>query len=505
MVGAAALTPLALMGGESFGSAATPPQAPGGGRAGGSPMPRVNVHPGGHFLQLEDGRPFFWLGDTAWQLVHSTTREECSYYLRTRARQAFTVIQAVVLTEFDGLNVPNEFGDRPLFDNDPAKPNPAYFKRVVEIVDEAAAEGLYVALVPTWGDKLTASWGSGPRIFTTDNLPTARGYGKFMGNLLRDRTNVLWLLGGDRPARLKGMRNEYLAKMAADAGFPADQDWTPIWRELAAGIAEGLGRKPVIIFHPQGGPESSSLFLHGEPWLCVNGMQSGHGGGHDVPMWDWIARDYALAPAKPTLDLEPNYEDHPYNPWPRWDPATGYFRDHDVRKQVYRSVFAGGCGVTYGHHSVWQFAGPRREVINHADRGWIDALWRPAAREVGFLRALVESRPFFTRIPDQALLVGASGEGGLHVQATRDKAGTYALVYFPTNDLTARVDLGRLNDSKIRAWWFDPRTGLGTLQGEFGGGGHRDFRSPPYGPDWVLVLDAVDAGYGPPGLAAATG
>jgi hypothetical protein len=501
----AALTPLALMGSETPNPLPASPSSRMDTSPPRSPLARVRVHAGGHHLQLEDGRPFFWLGDTAWQLLHDTTREECSYYLRTRARQGFTVIQAVVLTEFDGLNLPNEFGDRPLFDNDPGKPNPAYFKRVLEIVDEAAGEGLYVALVPCWGDKLTAPWGSGPRIFTGDNLPAAREYGRFIGDLMRERSNVLWLLGGDRPARLKGMRNEYLAKMARDAGFPADQDWTPIWREIAAGLREGVGREPLIVFHPQGGEESSSLFLHQEPWLKVNGMQSGHGGGHDVPMWKWIARDYALEPAKPTLDLEPNYEDHPYNPWPRWDPATGYFRDHDVRKQTYRSVFAGGCGVTYGHQAVWQFAGPRREVINYADRDWRDALFRPAGRQMQHLRALIESRPYFVRMPDQALLIGDPGEGGLHLQATRDAAGTYAFIYFPMNDQTATVDLGLLSDSRIRAWWFDPRTGLGTLQGEIDGAGHQSFRSPPYGPDWVLVLDVVSAGYRPPGLGVGAG
>ncbi len=101
-----------------------------------------------------------------------------------------------------------------------------------------------------------------------------------------------------------------------------------------------------MAYHPQGGPESSSVYLQGEPWLSVSGMQSGHGGGHDVPVWEWIARDYGLKPAKPTLYLEPNYEDHPHNPWPEWDPSTGFFRDYDVRKQIYRSVFAGGAGVT---------------------------------------------------------------------------------------------------------------------------------------------------------------
>ena len=444
-------------------------------------MPSIAVHAGGHFLQTEDGKPFFWLGDTAWELIHHTTREECSYYLKTRAAQGYTVIQTVVLSEFEGVREPSALGERPLIDNDPGKPNPKYFDRIVEIVDEAAARGLYVALVATWGDKLTAPWGAGPRLFTLENLPVARSFANYLASRLKDRTNVVWILGGDRPPRR------------------AETDWTPIWREIARGLEEGLGRKPVILYHPQGG-ESSSVYLHQEPWLSINGMQSGHGGGHDVPVWGWVTRDYAMTPVKPTLDLEPNYEDHPYNPWPEWDPSTGYFRDHDVRKQVYRSVFAGACGVTYGHHAIWGFVGPRNPVINHADRDWIDALQRPGGRQVQYLRALIESRPFFTRIPDQSLIVGDAGKGGRHIEATRDTEGTFAMVYIPSNDMAVEIDANRLSAQRIRAWWFDPRTGVGTLIGSKPGKTTLEFTSAPYGPDWVLVLDDEKAGYPPPGL-----
>jgi hypothetical protein len=463
-------------------------------------LPLIRVHAGGHLLETADGRPFFWLGDTAWELIHHTTREEASYYLHTRGQQGFTVIQTVVLSEFNGVTEASALGLKPLVDNDPRKPNPAYFDRIVEIVDEAAANGLYVALVPIWGDKLTAPWGSGPRLFRNDNLADARFFAHYLADRLKDRSNVIWILGGDRPARLKGMNNDYLQEMGKSAGFAADQDWTPIWREVAAGLEEGLGRKPLIVYHPQGGQESSSVYLHNESWLSMNGMQSGHGGGHDMPVWEWIARDYAMTPAKPTLDLEPNYEDHPYNPWPDWDPATGYFRDLDVRKQVYRSVFAGGCGVTYGHHAVWGFANARNGSINHADRDWIDAMQRPGGRQVQYLRALVESRPYFARIPDQTLIVGDAGRGGQHLQAARDRDGSYAFVYFPANDASATVDLGKLQGKRIRAWWYDPRTGIGMLIGVIDGGAHKEFRSPSYGPDWVLVLDDEAAHYAPPGL-----
>lgn len=464
------------------------------------PLPRVTVHPGGHFLQTDDGQPFFWLGDTAWELIHHTTREECSYYLHTRSRQGFTVIQTVVLSEFAGVTQPSALGEKPFIDNDPKRPNEKYFDRVVEIVDEAASLGLYVGLVPTWGDKLTAPWGDGPRLFRADNLEDAHQFARYLSNRLKTRTNVLWVLGGDRPARLSGLRNAGLIKNATAAGFLPDEDWTPIWRELARGLEDGLGRKPLIAYHPQGGSDSSSVTLHNEPWLSINGMQSGHGSGHDVPVWEWIARDYVMRPAKPTLDLEPNYEDHPVNPWPRWDPSTGYFRDLDVRKQVYRSVFAGGCGVTYGHHAIWGFVGKRNDVINHADRDWIDALQRPAGRQMAFLRDLMESRPYFDRIPDQSLIAGDAGKGALHLQATRDRDGSYSFVYFPSSDVTATIYLTKLRGKQFRAWWYDPRTGVGSLIGTIDLAPEHEFRSPSYGPDWVLVVEDQAAGYAPPGL-----
>ncbi|HWA29406.1 MAG TPA: glycoside hydrolase family 140 protein [Lacunisphaera sp.] len=479
---------------------AAPVGTPVGGPAGDPALPPIQVHADGHYLQTADGRPFFWLGDTAWELVHRTTRDECSYYLRTRARQGFNVIQVNVLAEMSGLRQPTPEGLRPFADDDPARPNEAYFDRVVQVVDEAGALGLYVALLPAWGDKLTAPWGEGPRLFTLENLPAARSYARYLGGKLKGRTNVVWMLGGDRPAALDATKpNDWPQTQARASGIALDTDWRPIWREIAAGLADGTGRQPVCLYHPQGGAATTSVMMPHESWLSIHGMQSGHGGGHDQPVWNLIARDFALNPAKPTMDLEPNYEDHPVNPWPDWDPATGYFRDHDVRKQCYRSVFAGGCGVTYGHHAVWQFASKRNGVINHADRDWVDALHRPGATQMIFLRRLLESRPFFTREPDAGLVSQASAAGAQRALACRDRAGTYALVYVPTSDQTVSVDLGRLAGGSFRVWWYDPRTGFASPEGMVPGGGKRDFRSPGHGPDWVLVLDAETARYAPPG------
>ena len=74
------------------------------------------------FLVHDDGSPFFYLGDTAWELLHRCTLEETERYLADRAAKHFTVIQTVVLAELDGLHVPNRNGDMPLINDDPAQP-----------------------------------------------------------------------------------------------------------------------------------------------------------------------------------------------------------------------------------------------------------------------------------------------------------------------------------------------------------------------------------------------
>jgi Protein of unknown function (DUF4038) len=107
-----------------------------------------------HRYLLKDGKPFFWLGDTGWELFHRLTREEAEQYFKRRAEQGFTVIQAVVLAEFDGLHTPNAYGDLPLQNDDPTKPNEAYFRYVDELIDKAATYNLNIGLLPTWGDKI---------------------------------------------------------------------------------------------------------------------------------------------------------------------------------------------------------------------------------------------------------------------------------------------------------------------------------------------------------------
>jgi hypothetical protein len=441
---------------------------------------RLKVSAGGHYLAYEDGTPFFWLGDTGWELFHRLTLPEIEVYLENRRQKGFNVIQSVLLAEFEGLTKPDRYGDVPLHDADPTKPNEVYFKRVDSVITMALHKNMFMGLLPTWGDKVTKLWGAGPVVFNESNAYT---YGLFLGKRYKDYPNIIWIMGGDRPA----LRDS--------------NDWRSVWRAMVKGIQEGTGGKAIFTYHPWGGPNSTTQFLPDEPWLDINMMQSGHGGGHDVTVWDMVTRDRNMMPTKPTLDGEPNYEDHPVNPWPTWNPANGYYNDYDVRKQTYRSVFAGACGVTYGHHSVWQFLSPREEAINHPlISTWQQAINRPGAYQVGYLRWLMESRPMLNRLPDSTIVVAGQGLKGEHIEAFRSTDGSYAMVYLPVGKKIT-VSTAFIQTAKLKAWWFNPKTGLAQKPVEYANSSSLTVTPPTtgLGNDWVLVLDAENSFHNKPG------
>lgn len=431
------------------------------------------------FIIKEDGGAFFWLGDTAWELFHKLNREEVDLYLQNRSEKKFTVIQAVALAELDGLRAANAYGRKPLLQNnrgeyDPAMPDLqveggngyTYWDHVDYIIDEAASLGLYIGLLPTWGDKFNKCWGKGPEIFNDEN---ARIYGRWLGERYKDRTNIIWILGGDRQLMTSKHFN--------------------IINEMAAGIKEGDGGKHLMTLHPSG-DRSSSYHVHDEKWLDFNMIQSGHG-GLNKDNYKMVSDDYSRVPVKPVLDGEPRYEDHPIG----FKAENGYFDSFDVRQAAYWALFSGAFGHTYGHHSIWcMCTEPADYFIMH----WKAALNRPGAGQMQYARNLMESRPFLDRIPDQDL-ISVNYSGSNHLQASRGK--DYAFIYSP-NGLSIKVNMGRISGDKVKAHWYNPRNGGSLYIGEYHNSGVQCFVPPSSGRnnDWVLVLDDCDKNFNAPGF-----
>jgi len=146
---------------------------------------------------------------------------------------------------------------------------------------------------------------------------------------------------------------------------------------------------------------------------------------------------------------------------------------------------------------------PGRKGVLTPKAFWYDALDAPSAAQMGRLRALMESRPILTRVPDQSLIVGDPGKKHTHVRATRDNEGAYAMVYTPLG-LTVTVDLEKLSGRQVKAWWYNPRDGKAQEIGIHERKGTRQFKPPTQGDgsDWVLVLDDASRGFGVPGLTS---
>lgn len=333
----------------------------------------LRVGPTKRHLVREDGSAFFWLADTAWELVHRLKREEAVEYLDARAAQGFNVIQMVALAELDGLKDPNPYGEKPLVGENPTKPNEAYFDHVEWVVARAAERGMVSAVLPTWGDKVYAKWfwqtkTAPPPLFTPE---TAGVYGRYLAKRL-GKYPVVWVLGGDRPVETEEHRQ--------------------VWRAMAAGLKSHSPH--LVTYHPVG-QHSSSMYFHGEPWLDFNMIQSGHM-RRDLPTEALVLADLALQPAKPTLESEVNYEELPIG----FKPEGGvWFDDFDVRKSAYRAVFSGSAGYTYGCNNVWQMWDERYTPILGAKRTWRESLKLPGCGQMVHLRKLMESVPWVEMKP----------------------------------------------------------------------------------------------------------
>lgn len=452
----------------------------------------LRVSRNGRHLETNEGKPFLYLGDTAWELFHKLNREEAAEYLQNRADKGFTVIQAVVLAENDGLRTPNAYGEVPLIDLNPEKPNHKYFEHVDFIVNKAEELGLFVGMLPTWGDKIpNLNQAAGPIVFNEKN---ARVYGEFLGKRYKNKP-VIWILGGDRNVHNDTVFN--------------------IWKSMAEGLRSGDGCKHLITMHPRG-EKSSSEWFHNEDWFDFNIYQSGHA-RHFNKVYEYAEHDYLLYPPKPFVDGEPAYEDIPVKFWEYCDwsdplrvPSSvldsnklvkdrshfksGYFTDYDVRIHAYWNLLSGAAGYTYGNNAIWQMFKKGGEIAIPCLYDWRESMDRPGADDIRNIRKLFEARDFSKLIPDQSIIYGNNPKDSTHIRAAVASDGSFLIAYLSAGQ-PVTVVMKKIAGPKAKAFWFDPREGRTKEIGEFESKGFQTFIPPSSGinHDWILVIDDLSA------------
>lgn len=450
-------------------------------------LPRLRVSESGHAFVTEQGNPFFLLADTAWLLFQNLDRDGVDKYFEDRASKQFSASLAHILPWKQGEK--NAFGETAFLDNDWSRPNEAYWAHCDHVVAQAAAKGLYLGILPMW-TRNYINRKDKPDAPPLLDAPAAYAYGKFLGQRYARQAHVFWVLGGDAEPRFEDIHDA-----------------------LAKGITEGVGGpgKALMTYHPNGTPNSSATWFHDRDWLDFNLIQSTH------KVWKLnyqdIAREYARSPAKPILEGEPAYENHPI----AHRPDSGYFNAWHVRTKAYWSVFAGGAGFVYGGNGIWQMdrAGHPPHRASHFTETWEKALDLPGAAQMKHLRRLVESRPFLSRIPDDGTVLGSpAGTTADRIQVTRGADRSWAAYYLTTGQ-PVQASLANLKGPLLNAWWFNPRDGktyapdgtptekpfaqvdIGAKKTTFDPPGERG-----EGNDWVLVLDSATRNFPPPGSVA---
>ena len=412
----------------------------------------IRVSANGRDFVDAQGRPFFWLGDTAWPLFAQYTREDAEAYLENRARKGFTVIQGVLAwgggTGFEARNPGANYAGDPPWLETPAAPNEAYFRHVDYLVRFADERGLALAMLPTWGYYV-----NDVQVFNVEN---ARAYGRWLGARYREAPNVIWVCGGDR--------------------IPTGYE--DVYRAMARGLREGDAGAHLITFHPCGW-HSSSQFFHTEDWLDFNMIQTWTEWAKIYPA---VAADYGLTPVKPVVLGEPAYENGPEYPL---GPITPLI----VRREAWWAFMAGGY-FTYGQDRMWRMG-----------EGWTSTFDTPAAGHMSIFRQIATSRPWWTMVPDQGLFdAGVSCERTLNA-ARRAVDGSGALIYL-SSQCHVRLHLDKILTPRVRATWVDPRTGEERDAGAYRTGNQNGkvfpdaqsqwFSVPGHWEDAVLILDGVE-------------
>ena len=409
---------------------------------------------------LRDGKPFFWLGDTAWLLFQKLTDDEIDVYLENRALKGYTVIQAT-LSHFDSFGTCD--GQPAFVDNDLSRPaaTSGFWTRVERTLDKAASLGLVMSLLPCWGSfAITGKL----------NERTAPIYGEYLARRFGQYENVIWLLGGDV------------------RGSVAPKAFEALGRALKQSAPDQL-----VGFHPFGRCSSSQWFA-GAEWLDFHMFQSGHRdrGQRTLGAWDdnavadeeWMGEENYLyvfrdleRDDKPTLDGEPSYEDIPHG---LHDPSKPYWTDREVRRYAWWSVLAGAAGFTYGHNAIMQFWDGTGESSFGVRQYWDVALHAPGSFQMRHLRHLMEAVDWQEGANAQALLTDDSGAGD-------DRNLCFltpeALVVYTFTGKPFGIRLDRLPFT-AKAGWYSPRLGgfspfILPEDGRF---------TPPSREDWVLVL-----------------
>ncbi|TVR52043.1 MAG: DUF4038 domain-containing protein [Spirochaetaceae bacterium] len=349
-------------------------------------MPKkISVSPNGDRFIDENGRPFFYLGDTVWSVFTHTTEEEWVEYLEYRAAQGYNVVQINILPQHDASGP--GLGQKPFAVKtdgtyDFSRFDEPYFARVDRMLEAAVSRGFVPALVVLWCDYVPETWLSAIKTGHVMPRENVEPYVEYISRRFA-RFNPMYLVAGD----------------TSDADLSNPASWW--YYETALKTIKKHDPSALTTVHIWG-PRSlkydlPSSFLDSE-LIDFFMYQSGHG-------FEWWSNPYELPrffdaakKSKPIVNGEPCYEGIGH--------SHGRHSAHSVRRAVWMSLLSGAsAGVTYGAHGIWSWHHAISDFANWGPNhfktpfDWRTALRFPGAWDVAYARRLFDTYGLFDLSP----------------------------------------------------------------------------------------------------------
>ncbi len=395
------------------------------------------------FFAHENGEPFFWLADTAWEIVWKSRLAEMKSYISDRKRKGFTALQIVCMSHqvfTRGVGVINRNNEPYFLDNNYLRLNPRYFQYLDTLVQMANDSGMVAVLVPLWAymNELHPSIWVSNQLNREQSLNAARYIGaRYAGN------HVAWIMAGD---------NSYTT--------PAQKEF---WNTFARTIHQSSGRRHISTIHPLAWSASFDYFPQTTDWLDFNMYQSSHV-AEERYTWEAGMRGAALTPTKPNLNGEAVYEDIFNNLWEPGDTVfrnTFRIRPEHVRRASYESMFSGAqAGITYGGNGIWQWN--TREIPgSHQPRFTVDSAWNfIGSTQMAYLKSFMVALPWYRMSPYTQVQYRngrVPGDPQARVWSMIRNDNELLVCYVPKPE-PIRVDFPSIKATFVTVQWWSPST-----------------------------------------------
>jgi hypothetical protein len=378
-------------------------------------MARLQVSPTKDFL-TRDGKPFFYLADTAWMAFANLPLQDWPRYLAYRKMQGFTALQISILPVTHDTSMSAENIDPFLSDAqgnwDFTAYNEAYFSKAEAMVEMAVQAGFVPVLGVLWCSYVPGTRCSqGSPVASAMPFSAVEPYATYAAGRFK-KYDPAFFVSGDTSFESPDEEPYYMAALKAVKAVCPDA---------------------LLTMHLSPRGDLSRSFVDVVDFYMY---QSGHGAGRqDQPYL--LAEKFTSYPVKrPVVNSEPCYEGH------------GRVGEHmrfnafDVRKATWQSLLSGAkMGVTYGAQGIWSFHRRGMNFLNVARSfepyDWEVALRLDGAWDVSFAKWIFETYGFFDLEP-ASILRNEDRE----IRAAASKDHKKVAVYSPYSfDLDLDLDL----------------------------------------------------------------